>query len=419
MTLRLFPAFALVLLLAVFASGCAKGVPAPETGAKPAPVKDMTPAYALLGDAEAAGLAASLSVRVQGLGSWTALRPGLEDSLRYILRRPQNAVCVSRPGLTLTWAQLGDGVAELIGLLPGLDADPGLVAERFAWLRVEPGTLLTGYYEPWLEASLTPGGEYKYPLYAQPDDLKTVDLGKFHPRWQGQSLVYRVGQEGIEPYHDRAAIDAKSALAGRGHEIAWVKDPVDIFFLQVQGSGRLVLPDGSVRHILYGGRNGREYVSIGKVLINQGHVPREEMSMQRIREFLSANPDKAGEVMFANPSYVFFRLSDVGPFGAMNTILTPRVSVAVDRAMTPLGSVLALKTSLMDYATGQSEPFMSLVLAQDTGGAIQGTRMDLFCGSGSEAETLAGHLQEQSEVFMLVSRRVLDARTDQTSASVN
>jgi membrane-bound lytic murein transglycosylase A len=406
-TLRLFPTLALVLLLAAFAVGCAKEVPAPDS----VPEKDMTPTYVLLGDAEAAGLSASLSVRVQGLGSWTALRPGLEDSLRYILRRPQNAVCVSRPGLRLTWGQLGDGVAELIGLLSRLDADPGLAAERFAWFKVEPGTLLTGYYEPWLEASLTPGGEYRYPLYGQPDDLKTVDLGKFHPRWQGQSLVYREGRDGIEPYHDRAAIDAKGALSGRGHEIAWVKDPVDIFFLQVQGSGRLVLPDGSVRHILYDGRNGREYVSIGKELINRGHVPREEMSMQRIREFLSANPDKAGELMFSNPSYVFFRLSDVGPFGAMNTILTPRVSVAVDRTMTPLGSVLALKTSLMDYATGQADPFMSLVLAQDTGGAIQGTRMDLFCGSGSEAEALAGHLQEQSEVFMLVSRRVLDAQT--------
>lgn len=412
---RLFPTLAIALLLAAFAAGCAKEAPAPE----PVPEKDMTPAYTLLDDAEAAGLAASLSVRVQGLDSWTALRPGLEDSLRYILRRPQNAVCVSRPGLTLTWAQLGDGVAELIGLLPRLDADPGLVAERFVWLRVEPGTLLTGYYEPWLEASLAPGGEYRYPLYGPPDDLKTVDLGKFHPRWQGQSLVYREGRDGIEPYHDRAAIDAKGALAGRGHEIAWVKDPVDIFFLQVQGSGRLALPDGSVRHILYGGRNGREYVSIGKLLINQGHVPREEMSMQRIREFLNANPDKAAELMFANPSYVFFRLSDVGPFGAMNTILTPRVSVAVDRSMTPLGSVLALRTALMDYATGQSEPFMSLVLAQDTGGAIQGTRMDLFCGSGIEAETLAGHLQEQSEVFMLASRRVLDARTCQPPAAAN
>jgi membrane-bound lytic murein transglycosylase A len=397
-------ALVLVLALAALLAGCARDATMPAP-----PEPDMTPAYVRVGPDEAAALAAMLSARVQGLGSWTELRPGLEDSLRHILRQPQNAVCVSRPGLTLTWAQLGDSVAEFMGLLPALDEAPSLAAERFAWLRVMPGTLLTGYYEPWMDASLTPDEEYRYPLYGKPDDLRTVDLGRFHPRWKGETLVYRVDGEGIKPYHDREAIDGRGALAGRGHEIAWVKDPVDIFFLQIQGSGRLVLRDGSVRHILYGGRNGHQYVSLGRLLINRGHVPREEMSMQRIREFLAANPDKARELMFENPSYVFFHLSDVGPFGAMGSILTPRVSVAVDRTMSPLGSVLVLKTSLMDYATGEAEPFTGVVLAQDTGGAIQGTRMDLFCGSGQEAETLAGHLQEQSEVFMLVSRRVLDA----------
>jgi membrane-bound lytic murein transglycosylase A len=370
---------------------------------------DMPPSYARLGDGVAESLAGDMSPRPQGFTSWAEMRPALEDSLGYILRRPQGAVCLSRPGLTLTWAQLGDGVAELLGMLPRLDVEPGLLARRFVWFKAMPGTLLTGYYEPWLEASLSPDEEYRYPLYGPPDDLKTIDLGKFHHRWKGESLVYRIGENGIEPYPDRAAIDGKGALAASGKEIAWVKDPVDIFFLQIQGSGRLVLPDGSVRHILYGGRNGRPYVSLGKLLINRGYVPREEMSMQRIREFLTANPDKAKSLMFENPSYVFFQLSDTGPFGSMNTILTPRLSVAVDRSMIPLGGVLALKTSLMDYSTGQADPFMSLVLAQDTGGAIKGTRMDLFCGSGLDAETLAGHLQEASEAFMLVSRRVLDA----------
>lgn len=131
--------------------------------------------------------------------------------------------------------------------------------------------------------------------------------------------------------------------------------------------------------------------------------------MQRIRSFLEENPDIAQEILFSNPSYVFFRLSDEGPYGSIGSILTPRVSVAVDRKTIPLGSVVALKTALMDYDTGDSEPFFSLMLAQDTGGAIKDTRMDLFCGSGEGAEYLAGHLQEKSEVFMLVSNRVLDA----------
>lgn len=370
---------------------------------------DGKPAYVKLSEREAAGLSAHLSTRLQSLNSWMALRPGLEDNLGYILRRPQDAVCIARPGLTLTWGQLGDSVAELLALLPKLDHDPRLVAERFQWLKVAPDTLLTGYYEPYLEASLTPTDEYRYPLYGVPDDLKTLNLGQFHPRWKGQSLVYQEGEEGVEPYHDRAAIDGDEVLKGTGNEIAWAKDPVDVFFLQIQGSGRLNLPDGSVRHILYGGKNGHRYVSIGKLLINQGHIPKEEMSMQRIRQFLNANPETAREIMFSNPSYVFFSLSDEGPYGSLNSILTPRVSVAVDRSMIPLGSVLALKTALMDYEKGEAESFLSLVLAQDTGGAIKGTRMDLFCGSGMEAETLAGHLQERSEVFMLVSKRVMRA----------
>lgn len=373
----------------------------------PRPVDDKTPSYVMVDGREARGLAANLSPRLQGLGSWVDLRPGLEDNLGYILKRPQDAVCVNRPGLVLTWGQLASSVAELIAMLPQLDRDPGLVADNFDWLKVSPGTLLTGYYEPWLEASLVQVGRYQYPLYGVPDDLKTINLSKFHHRWKGQSLVYRMGADGIEPYHDREAIDGQSVLAGKGYEIAWAKDPVDVFFLQIQGSGRLALPDGSAKHILYGGKNGHRYTSLGKLLIERGHVPREEMSMQRIRAFLNANPDMARDLMFENPSYVFFHLSDQGPFGSINSILTPRVSVAVDRSMIPLGSVLALKTALMDYERAQSESFFSLVLAQDTGGAIKGTRCDLFCGSGLKAENLAGHLQEQSELFMLVSKRVM------------
>jgi membrane-bound lytic murein transglycosylase A len=312
--------------------------------------------------------------------------------------------------LKLTWGQLGDGVAELIGLLPRLDAEPDLLAKRFVWFKIMPATLLTGYYEPWLEASLSPDAEYRYPLYGKPDDLKTVDLGKFHYRWKGQTLTYRMEDDRIVPYHDREAIDGEGVLSDAGKEIAWVKNPVDIFFLQIQGSGRMVLPDGSVRHILYSGRNGRKFVAIGKLLLRQGIIPREEMSMQRIRQFLNENPEKAKELMFKDPSYVFFTLSDTGPYGTIHSILTPKVSVAVDRTVVPLGSVLALNTALMDYDTGRADPFFSLVLAQDTGGAIKGTRLDLFCGSGDDAEYLAGHLQEQARAFMLVSRRVVDAK---------
>jgi len=397
--------FLFLALLVLAAAGCG-----PEA-TRPLPV-DMEPTYVPVAEGDAGTLAAHLSPRLQGAESWCGLRPVLEQNLDYIRRRPQDAVCVNRPGLTLTWGMLGDSVAELISVLADLDRDPRLLAERFRWLRLAPGTLLTGYYEPWLKASLTPDDTYRYPLYGVPDDLRTLDLGAFHPRWKGQTLTYRVGGDGVEPYPDREAIDGQGVLADRGLEVAWAADPVDVFFLQIQGSGRLDLPDGTCRHILYGGKNGRQYRSLGKLLIERGHIPREEMSMQRIRTFLNDNPDIAADLLFENPSYVFFRLADQGPYGSMGSILTPRVSVAVDRRVVPLGSVVALKTALTDYGTGESEPFLSLMAAQDTGGAIQGTRMDLFCGTGPEAEQLAGHLQEDSEVFMLVSRKVLESLPD-------
>ena len=401
--------FGSVILILLLMAGCGPKapVPTPAPEVPPAPEEPKVPTFVPVGEGAARGMAKDLSFKPQNLCSWTDMRPGIEASLHYIRSKPQDAVCVDQPGLRLTWGQLRDSVAELASLLIPMDHDPSLLAERFAWYKLEPGTLLTGYYEPWLKASLTPDETYKYPLYGVPDDLKVVDLGSFHPRWAGQKLVYRVEGDQVEPYFDRADIDGLGALEGTGNEIAWAADPVDVFFLQVQGSGRLDLPDGTFKHILYGGKNGRQYVSIGKVLIDKGYIPKEEMSMQRIRQFLNTHPDVAQDILNRNPSYVFFRLADEGPFGSINAILTPRVSVAVDRRMIPLGSVVALKTALMDYDTGQSDPFFSLVLAQDTGGAIQGTRMDLFCGAGEEAETLAGHLQEGAEVYMLLSKRVI------------
>ncbi|MBG0791852.1 MAG: murein transglycosylase A [Desulfovibrionaceae bacterium] len=397
---RLF--FPLLFLLVLAATSCGPEAPRPLS-------VEEKPSFVPVDDDRAESLAESLSPRLQGMDSFSGLRPVLEKNLRYIRNRPQDAVCVNRPGLTLTWGMLGDSVEEMLSLLDDLDNDPGLVAERFRWLKLAPGTLLTGYYEPWLKASLTPDDTYRYPLYGVPDDLKTLDLGAFHPRWKGQTLTYRLGEDGVNPYFDREAIDGREALGDRGLEIAWAADPVDVFFLHIQGSGRLDLPDGSFKHILYGGKNGREYRSLGKLLIERGLVPREEMSMQRIRGFLDANPDIAQDLLYENPSYVFFRLAEDGPYGSMGSILTPRVSVAVDRTMIPLGGVVALKTALTDYASGESEPFCSLMVAQDTGGAIKDTRMDLFCGTGPEAEQLAGHLQEDSEVFLLISRKVLDA----------
>lgn len=377
---------------------------------RPAPPVAVEPQFQRIAPREAESLAESMSPLVQGIPSWSAFKPALEKSLEFARVKKADALAVDRPGLTLTWGELTNSIEEMISLLPLLDSNPSLMAERFHFYRLDPITLLTGYYEPWIEASPTQSEKYPYPLYGLPKDHKTVDLGKFHPRWKGQKLVYRIGENGVEPYHDRKSIDGDKALEGMGAEIAWTRNLVDIFMLQVQGSGRMVMPDGSVQHILYAGKNGHQYVSIGRLLIDQGYVPREEMNMNRIREFIAQNPVIGERIMFQNPSYVFFRLNDEGPYGSAGKVLTPMVSVAVDRTFVPLGSLMLLDGLIPRVGGGGDRPFRSMVTAQDTGGAIKTTRCDLFCGTGPDAEFLAGHLQHEATLFLLVSKEVLSRR---------
>jgi len=365
------------------------------------------PVFRVLDDSSAAKVVQGMSPLVQGIPSWTAFASPLETSLEYLSKRNQEATAVKTEGLGVSWGDLTKSMQTLLALLPALDANPALLVKKFKLFALEPGTLLTGYYEPWMEASLTRSEAYPYPLYGVPKDCKTVRLGQFHPRWKGQSLVYRINGDHIEPYPDRRAIDGEKVLKGKGAEIAFAKNLTDVFMLQVQGSGRLVLPDGSVRHILYAGKNGLPYVSIGRLLVKEGYVPQEEMSMERIREFIAKEPVAGRELMYRNPSYVFFRLSDEGPFGCIGRVLTPMVSVAVDRHYIPLGSALFLSGKLPRIGGGGERPFHSLVTAQDAGGAIQKTRCDLFCGTGPDAEYLAGHLQHDASLFLLVSKDVL------------
>ena len=398
---------ALILALLALLFGCAPRAPRVPTAppALPAPLLEA-PGYQPLSNSEAASLSIGMTPKAQGLASWRELAPGLRRSLAYVSSRPAEAAAVDRPGLRLTWADLRATLEDLLRLLPELDRDPGLLVRDFAWFRLAPETLLSGYYEPWLKASLTPAPGYPVPLYGPPGDLQVVDLGRFHPKWQGQQLTYRVVNGRVEPYFDRSAIDGKGALEGRGLEIAWTRDPVDVFFLQIQGSGRLVLPDGRVKHVLYAGKNGREYVSLAKILDQRGLMPREAASMPAIRSLLAERPDLRRELLDTNPSYVFFRLADDGPYGSAGQVLTPFVSTAVDRGVVPLGAVFALDTRL-PVRSGGEEPFRGLMLAQDTGGAIKQTRVDLFCGSDERGEYVAGRLKAPAQVLVLVSKRAI------------
>jgi membrane-bound lytic murein transglycosylase A len=249
----------------------------------------------------------------------------------------------------------------------------------------ELGTVLfTGYYQSVIEGSLAPTPEYAYPIYGMPADL--------------------IGN--LVPYYSRREIDELGSLRGRGYEIAWVKNPIDLFFLHIQGSGILQLEDGRRLLVGYAGANGRPYRSIGRLLIDRGKIPQEEMSMQRLRRYLIDYPDEQNEIFSYNESYVFFRFSQAGPLGNIEVPLTPGRSVATDARLFPKGALAFIVTErpVLD-AAGQLvgwQPFSRFVLNQDTGGAIRGPqRADLYFGTGLEAEAGAGYMNRPGKLYFL------------------
>ncbi|WP_417840514.1 murein transglycosylase A [Terasakiella sp.] len=260
--------------------------------------------------------------------------------------------------------------------------------------------LFTGYYEAALRGARTQGGVYQTPLYKRPDDLVLVGLGEFKQNWKGKRLAGRLENGQLVPYASRSEIDA-GKLRGKNLELVWVDDPVDAFFLHIQGSGRVVFADGSTMRVGYDGHNGHDYTSIGRILIDRGEVSKEEMSMQAIRSWLAAHPDKGQELMRENSSFIFFReLKDEGPVGAQGVALTPGRSLAIDKRFLPLGLPLYLHT-FTDPVT--PNPISRLVVAQDTGGAIKGVvRGDVFWGFGEEAAMRAGKMKETGSFFALL-----------------
>lgn len=265
--------------------------------------------------------------------------------------------------------------------------------------------LFTGYYEAELRGARRPGGTFQTPLYRRPEDLITVELADWRADWRGQRIAGRVVEGRLRPYADRKGIEG-GALKGRGLELVWVDDPVDAFFLQIQGSGRVILPDGQVMRIGFAAQNGHAYVPIGRVLADKGAIPRDEVSMQTIRAWLAAHPVEAAEVMNANPSYVFFReLSGDGPLGAQGAALTPGRSLAVDPSFMPLGAPVWLDLEEVPVEGTKTGPLRRLVVAQDTGGAIRGpVRGDLFWGYGDIAADRAGRMKAKGRYFLLLPK---------------
>ncbi len=270
--------------------------------------------------------------------------------------------------------------------------------------------LFTGYYAPMLEGRLKAEGEFRFPLYRVPPDAVEIDLGTFRSSLQGERLVGRVDGRKVVPYYSRAEIDGQGRLRGRDSELLWLKDPVDRFFLHIQGSGQIVLEDGQRLNVNYAAANGHPYRSIGKILIDEGAISREEMSMQAIRAYLKAHPERVDELFFANPSYVFFRVVKEGPLGNIEVPITPGRSIATDSRLFPKGGLALVQTQrpVVDSEGRILEwrPFSRFVLNQDTGGSILGPgRVDLYCGAGMEAEVTAGHLKHDGKLYFLLKRQ--------------
>ena len=267
-----------------------------------------------------------------------------------------------------------------------------------------PFGLFTGYYEASLNGSRKRGGKYTVPIYMRPPELVMVDLGRFREELKGRRIAGQVVDGDLVPYPDRQEIDA-GALAGRKLEMVWVDDPIDAFFLHVQGSGRVRLTDGSEMRIGYAAQNGHPYTAIGKELIARGALPRENVTMQSIRAWLQAHPDQLRSVLEKDASYIFFQeIKGEGPLGAEGVPLTPGRSLAVDLKFMPLGVPLWLVCGAPAPREGEpNRKIERLMMAQDTGGAIQGpVRGDFFWGSGDEAESVAGRMKQRGRYWLLL-----------------
>jgi len=252
----------------------------------------------------------------------------------------------------------------------------------------------TGYYEPEIAGSRERRRGYEVPIYGRPTDLVDVDLGLFSNDLKGKKIRGRVDGTNFVPYFDRTAIE-QGALAQRAPVIAWASDPVELFFLQVQGSGRLRLPDGSVMRIGYDSQNGRDYTGIGALMRQRGLLEPGQASMQGIVAWLRSHPEEGAAIMRENKSYVFFREQQTPPLGALGLPVTGGVSAAADPKFVPLGAPVFLSMDRTD-ATG-------LWVAQDTGGAIRGSnRFDTFWGAGDDARATAGGMSARGTAFLLL-----------------
>lgn len=294
------------------------------------------------------------------------------------------------------------------------DAPATATLRRFFEERFEPhalsnpdGTrdgLITGYYEPMLAGSRERNGSAQHPILGVPDDLLTIELADLFPELKDKRVRGRVQGNKVVPYFTRSQLREREGSVLRDKVLAWVNDPVELFFLHIQGSGRVRLPDGSLLRVGYADQNGHPYQSIGRLLIERGELKAEQASMQGIQAWARANPAKLDELLDANPSYVFFRElpnNSDGPIGALGVPVTGGRTLAIDPRYVPLGAPVFLATT----EPNSNVPLQRLMLAQDTGGAIKGVvRADFFWGFGSEAGAQAGRMKQRGRMWVLLPK---------------
>lgn len=346
-----------------------------------------------------------------------SLRAAVQRSLEFLAHLPPDRIIGERPRKT-TAQELRESLVSFLSLADLWEQPEKLAEEirsRFDFYPIagdaaEAGVLVTGYYQPVIEGSVIETPDYRFPLYRKPDDLVEVELAGDSGQLQGEKRVGRLDDGRLVPYHSRLEIEVLGRLKGKGYEIAWVKDPVDLFFLHIQGSGLIRLADGRRLRLNYAASNGRPYKSIGRLLMDSGKIPEEEMSMQRLRRFLAEHPEERDALLAQNERYIFFRLVNDGPLGSLEVPLTSGRSIAADPLFFPRGALglMVARKPILDAGGNLTgwQPFSRLVLSQDAGSAIRGPkRVDLYFGSGDKAGQEAGFMKSAGAVYLLMPRR--------------
>lgn len=402
------------IFLAIFLAACSQQAVKPEAkpSAQPAPNCNCPAEAPPIQIPEAQKPPAGVTVPSEAPPDYSLLRPANWSEIEALgqdnlmLAWPAWLQSCSALKSKQPW-QVACAAAEALGE-PSNEAIQAYFKQYFTVYRTTniDGTdtgLITGYYEPLLRGSRTRTETYRYPLYAKPDDLVTVELASLYPELANKRVRGRLTGSKVIPYYNRGEIDIEPSPL-QGKELLWVDDVIDAFFLQIQGSGLIQLDSGEKVHVGYADQNGQAYQSIGRLLIERGELTADKASMQGIKNWARNNLDKLRDLLNSNPSYVFFRELPPGlpgPLGALGVpILAERV-LAVDQRYVPLGAPAFLATTYPN----SNKPLNRLMMAQDTGGAIKGgVRADFFWGAGNEATKQAGAMKQKGKIWILLPK---------------